>query len=127
MAQENISSVTPLFSQKIGGRLLVVGEVVFPAKYKTEGCELSEKQLNELGLTDGLVDFGWVITAGKAAKNAEQPIFQFNITNPGPTKNEAQVVKIQAYESITTAINKELGAEGTKAGSAIATVALIGR
>lgn len=127
MAQENIKEVAPVFSEKIGARLLVVGEVTFPKKYKTEGCELSEAQLKELGLTDALVDFGMVITAGKAAKNTEQPIFQFNIANPGPTKNEGQKVRIQAYESITTAINKELAAEGTKAEEAVALVALIGR
>ena len=127
MAQENIASVSPLFQEKIGARLLVVGEVTFPAKYKTEGCEISEKQLQELGLTLGQVDCGWIVTSGKAAKNAEQVPVQFNITNAGGTKSEAQAVKLQCYEGITTAINKELAAEGTKMGSAIVTVAIIGR
>jgi hypothetical protein len=127
MAQENIASVAPLFSEKIGARLLVVGTATFPAKYKTEGCEISQKQLEELGLTLGLVDCGWVVTSGKAAKNAEQVPCQLNITNAGGTKQEAQVVALQCYESITTAISKELAAEGTKMGAAIVTVALIGR
>lgn len=127
MAQENIESVTPLFSEKIGARLLVVGTVTFPAKYKTEGCIISEAQLIQLGLALPLVDCGWIVTSGKAAKNAEQVPVQFNITNPGPTKQEAQVVALQCYESITTAINKELAAEGTKMGAAIVTVAMIGR
>ena len=127
MAQENIASVAPLFSEKMGARLLVVGEVTFPAKYKTEGCEITPKQLLELGLTVGIVDCGWIVTSGKAAKNAEQVPVQFNITNAGQTKSEPQKVKLQAYEGITTAINKELAAEGTKMGAAIVTVAIIGR
>ncbi len=106
MAQENIKEVAPVFSEKIGARLLVIGEVVFPKKYKTEGCELSETQLKELGLTNAQVDCGWLVTSGLAAKNAESPILQLNITNPAGTKEEAQKVKIQAYESITTTINK---------------------
>lgn len=127
MAAENIAKVTPLFSEKMGARLMVVGEVEFPAKYKTEGCEISETQLKELGLTDALVDVGWIVTSGKAAKNAEQIPCQLNITNAGPTKAEAQKVTVQAYESITTAINKELASEGTKMGSGVLTVCLIGR
>ncbi len=130
MAAENIEKVTPLFSEKIGARLLVVGEVGMPAKYKTEGCEFTEAQLKELGLTNALVDCGWVVTSGKVAKNAEQPIVQFNITNPavsGQEPEKLQKVKLQAYEGISTAINKELASEGTKAGSAIVTVAMIGR
>src|SRR5437660_828292 len=115
MAQENIASVVGLFKESVGGRFLVVGEVTFPAKYKTEGCELTEKQLQELGLPSAEVDAGYVLTAGKAAKNAEQPTLQFNITKPGVGQS-GQKVAIQAYESITTAINKELAAEGTKAG-----------
>ncbi len=127
MAQENIASVAPLFSEKIGARLLVVGEITFPAKYKTEGCIISETQLKELGLTLGQVDCGWIVTAGKAAKNVEQIPCQLNITNPGPTKGEPQVVAVQTYESITTALNKEFAAESTKIGSGIATIALIGK
>ncbi len=127
MAQENIASVAPLFQEKIGARLLVVGEVVFPAKYKTEGCIISETQLKELGLTLGQVDCGWMVTTGKAAKNVEQIPCQLNITNAGGTKSEAQVVSVQAYESITTALNKELAAESTKMGSGIVQIALIGK
>jgi hypothetical protein len=127
MAAENIASVEALFSEKVGARLLVVGTVTFPAKYKTEGCIISETQLKELGLTLGQVDCGWIVSSGKAAKNAEQIPCQLNITNAGPTKNEAQVVAVQAYESITTAINKELASEGTKMGSGIITIALIGK
>ncbi len=127
MAAENIASVAPLFSEKVGARLLVVGTCTFPAKYKPEGCEISETQLKELGLTNGQVDCAWVVTSGKAAKNAEQIPVQFNITNAGGTKEEAQAVKLQCYESITTAINKELANEGTKMGSGIVTVAIIGR
>ncbi len=127
MAQENIASVTPLFSEKIGARLLVVGTVTFPSKYKTEGCEISNKQLEELGLTLGQVDCGWLVTSGLAAKNVEQVPAQLNITNAGGTKSEAQVVTVQAYESITTAINKELAAESTKSSGAKVQVALIGK
>lgn len=128
MPAENIKEVKPLFSEFIGARQLVVGEVVFPAKYKTEGCELSEAQLKELGLHVGLVDFGWVITGGNAAKNAAGIIAQFNITNPGPTKEEAQKVKIQAYETETGAHPlKEQANEGEVNKEAKMIVALIGR
>ena len=127
MAQENIASVTPLFSEKLGARLLVVGEVVFPAKYKTEGCELSEKQLQELGLTLGQVDCGWIITSGDAAKNPKMASMQLNITNAGGTKSEAQVVKVQAYEGINAGLNKEIVAEGTATGANKVQVALIGK
>ena len=127
MAQENIKEVVPLFSEKIGARLLVVGEVVFPKKYKTEGCEISETQLKELGLTLGQVDCGWVVTSGLVAKNAANPIVQFNITNAGGTKSEAQAVKLQAYESITTANNKEVAAESELPKECKLSVALIGK
>lgn len=130
MAQENIASVTPLFFEAIGARRLVCGTVKFPKKYKTEGCVISETQLKELGLTNGLVDCGWFVTSGKAAKNVEQGLLQLNITNPSATpepKAEAQVVAIQQYESITTALNKELAAESTKFEEGVATICLIGR
>jgi hypothetical protein len=130
MAQENIASVTPLFFESIGARRLCVGTVKFPKKYKTEGCVISETQLKELGLTSGLVDCGWIVSSGKAAKNVEQGLVQLTITNPSATpepKAEAQIVAIQAYESITTALNKELAAESTKLEEGIVTVVLIGR
>lgn len=128
MAAENIKAVAPLFSESIGSRFLVVGEVTLPAKYKTEGCAFSEAQLKELGLHVGLVDFGWVITAGNAAKNAAGVLAQFNITNPGPTKQEAQVVKIQLYETETGAHPlKEQASEAEVNKEAKLVVALIGR
>ncbi len=128
MAAENIASVTPLFKESIGARFLVVGEVVFPTKYKTEGCELSQTQLKELGLPVGIVDFGWVITGGNAAKNAAGILAQFNITNPGALKQEAQVVKIQAYETETGAHPlKEQASEAEVNKGATLLVALIGR
>jgi protein involved in polysaccharide export with SLBB domain len=127
MAAENIAAVKPLFSEKIGARLLVVGEVEFPAKYKTEGCEISTKQLEELGLTLAQVDCGWIVTSGLVAKNAAYPIVQLNITNAGGTKSEAQAVKVQAYESITTANNKEVASESELPKKCTLTVALIGK
>lgn len=131
MAAENIASVTPLFLEAIGARRLVCGTVKFPKKYKTEGCEISETQLKELGLTNALVDCGWVVTSGKAAKNAEAPaLIQFNITNPSATpypKEEAQKVKLQLYESITTKDSKEFASESTENEEMVVTVVLIGR
>ena len=128
MPAENIASVAPLFSESIGARFLVVGEVVIPTKYKTEGCVISETQLKELGLHVGIVDFGWIITGGNAAKNAAGVLGQFNITNPGATKQEAQVVKIQLYETETGAHPlKEQASEAEVNKGATLLVALIGR
>jgi hypothetical protein len=132
MAAENIVSVAPIFSEKIGARIFAVGTVKLPAEYKTEGCEISETQLKELGLTNGLVDVGWVITSGLTygVKNVEQCILQITVTNPSATpspKEEAQKVKVQAYESITTALNKELATTSSKVSGAQALVAFIGR
>ena len=127
MAQENIAKVTPLYKYSIGARFAVVGEVEFPAKYKTEGCEFTLKQLEELGLPEGVIDFGVVITSGKAAKNVEQGLLQFNISGGGASKEEVQKVKIQAYESITTALNKEVAAEGELFKKGVFTVLVVGR
>lgn len=130
MAGENIAKVTPLFQEVIGARKLVCGTVEIPTKYKTEGCPITETQLKELGLTNGLVDCGWVVTSGKAAKNVEQIIAQLNITNPSATpepKAEAQVVRVQLYESITTAPNKEYASESEAPKTAVLTIVLIGR
>jgi|ERR1022692_1001926 hypothetical protein len=128
MPAENVASVKGLFSETIGSRFLAVGEVVLPTKYKTEGCALSETQLIELGLHVGLVDFGWVISGGNAAKNAAGVLAQFNITNPGPTKQESQVVKIQLYETETGAHPlKEQASEAEVNKGATLLVALIGR
>lgn len=130
MAGENVKEVTPLFFEVLGARRLVVGTVKFNKKYPTEGAELSEAQLKELGLTNGLVDCGWIVTSGKAAKNVEQGILQLTITNPSASpypKEEAQKVKIQQYESITTALNKEVASESELFKEGTCTVALIGR
>lgn len=127
MAAENIKSVKEIVKVSIGARWLVIGEVVTLSKYKTEGMELTEAQLKEIGLPDAIVDYGFVLSGGLAAKNVEQPILQFNIENPGLTKAEPQKVKIQAYESITTAENKELASESEKVKEAKIIVALIGR
>ena len=130
MAAENIAKVTPLFTEKIGARILAVAEVELPAKYKTEGCEFTEKQLYEAGLTNATVDIAWVVNSAYEAKAVEEPLVQFSITNPSATpypKEEAQKVKIQVYESITTAKNKEVASESELAKKAKLTVAFIGR
>jgi hypothetical protein len=130
MAGENIKTVTPVFSEKIGARILAVAELTVPTKYLTEGCEIPLTQLQECGLTVGQVDAGIVLNTGVAAKNAESFTAQFNITNPSATpypKAEAQKVKLQLYESITTAANKEIASESEKFKAAIVLVLLIGR
>jgi hypothetical protein len=130
MAAENIAAVTPLFSEKLGARILAVAEVELPSKYKTEGCEISEKQLIECGLTLGLVDIAWIVNAAYEAKAVEEPIAQVSIKNPSATpypKAEAQVVKVQVYESVTTAKNKEVASESELAKKGKLTIAFIGR
>ena len=131
MAASNIKEVKPIFTEKIGARILAVAEVVFPKEYKTEGCELSETQLKECGLTNGTVDCGWVISAGNAAKNAAGGLFTVTTTNPSATpypKEEAQVVKIQNYETESGAHPlKEVANAGEVNKEAKLIVAFIGR
>lgn len=124
MAAENIKSVKRISRVSIGGRYLCIAEVILPKKYKTEGCELSEAQLAEIGLPDGIVDGAIDITAGLKAKNAEMAIVQANITKPG---EPGCVVKIQAYESVTTKPHKELASESEEVKEAILTFLFVGR
>jgi hypothetical protein len=130
MAGENIKTVTPVFTEKVGARIFAVAEVTVPTKYLTEGCELPEAVLKECGLTVGLVDFGVVLEAPVAAKGVEQIPCQITVTNPSATpypKAEAQKVKLQLYESITTAANKEIASESEKYKAAVITILLVGR
>ena len=131
MAAENIKSVTPLFREVIGSRYLAVVEVKLPKKYKTEGCEISAAQLVEAGLPAGIVDVGWIVAGGNAAKNAAGILAQLNITNPGGPLNKpatAQKVKVQLYETETGAHPlKEQASEAVINEEGTLVVALIGR
>jgi hypothetical protein len=124
MAAENIKSVKKISRFTLGGRYGVIAEVTLGKKYKTEGQEISAAQLVELGLPDGIVDCAIDITAGMAAKNAALPLVQASITNPGEA---TCVVKIQAYESITTKNSKELANESEEAKEAKIVLLFIGR
>lgn len=126
MAQENIKETKPLFKYSIGARYLVIGEAVFPKKYKTKGCEFTVKQLEELGLPEGIVDYGVVLNAPKTAESTEQAITQFFVVKPG-FEEGVQKVKIQAYEGITTKANKELAAESEEYKEMAMTVMVIGK
>lgn len=130
MAGENIKTVTPIFSEKVGARIFAVAEIEIPTKYLTEGMELSETILKECGLTLGLVDTVIVLNAVTAAKGVKQIPCQFTVTNPSATpypKAEAQKVKLQLYESITTAANKELASESEAYKTGLVIALFIGR
>jgi len=125
MAAENVKEVIKKIARvSIGGRYLCLAEIKLGGEYKTEGMELSKKQIEECGLPDAIVDFGLVLTSGLAAKNVESPELQFNITKPG---EPGCVVKLQAYESVTTANNKEYANTSTKVKEALVFIALVGR
>lgn len=129
MAGENIKTVKVVFTEKIGARIFSVAELTIPTKYLTEGMELSETVLKECGLTNGMVDAAWVVTASTAAKNIKQVPCQFNIEKPSasPESAGAQKVRVQLYESVTTEANKELASESEAYKTGIITAAFIGR
>jgi hypothetical protein len=129
MAGENIATVAPVFSEKVGARIFAVANVTVPTKYLTEGCEIPLAQLVECGLTVGQVDFGVVLNAPVAAKGVEQIPCVVSVTNPAATVSQtaAQKVKLQLYEGITTAANKEIASESEKYKTAVVTILLIGR
>lgn len=121
---ETIKSATRVHRTVIGGRYLVIATVVLGTEYKTEGLELTTAQLQEVGLPDGLVLTGFVVASDVAAKGIESQPAQLVVTEP---EKAGQKVRIQLYESITKAANKELASKSEAAKEAILTVALIGR
>ena len=58
MAQ-TIKAITPKEKISLGGRFLCTAEVTLGTEYKTGGILLTETNLKEIGLPDGIVNSGW--------------------------------------------------------------------
>ena len=90
MAQ-TIKAITPKEKISLGGRFLCTAEVTLGTEYKTGGFVLTETNLKEIGLPDGIVNSGWV---NPLAKSEASGFYELLIEG-APT--EAQTIKIAAY------------------------------
>ena len=86
-----ITTVVPKERISLGGRYMVTAEVTFGTEYKTGGFVISEAQLKECGLTDGIVNGGWVNPVTKTEASG----FYTLVIEGAPT--EVQTVKVAAY------------------------------